>query len=142
MALSSEIVLFSGNSPAGGGGGLTLPSSPVNGFKSCSAITIIASIRGGAGGVLDVYIQDSSDGVKFYDYVHYTQLLAGGALVTHSYSPSPIDNTLKLIGFDATPALAANSARGGHWFDQLRVLFVAGAGVAVAAQDIRVLAVR
>jgi hypothetical protein len=140
--LSSDIVLFSGNSPAGGGGGVTQATSAIAGFKTCSAISIIAAIRGGAGGVLDVYIQDSPDGVRFYDYAHFTQLTAAAALIVHAYSPSPFDNTIKTIGTDLTPALAANSARGGHWYDQLRVLFVAGAGVAVAAQDIRLLAVR
>lgn len=142
MPLSSELVLYSGNSPAGGGGGATLATTPVNGFRHCSAITIISGIRGGAGGVLDVYIQDSPDGVRFYDYVHYTQLGAGAPLIVQAYSPNPFDNGIKTIGMDAAPVLAANSVRGGHWYDQLRVLFVAGAGVAVAAQDIRVLAVR
>lgn len=140
MGLSSEIVLYSGNSPAAAAGNTA--TTAVTGFKDCRAITIIAAIRGGAGGVLDVYIQDSPDGVTWYDYVHYTQLSDGAALVRYAYSPSPIDNTIKTIGVDATPALTANAVRGGHWYDQMRALFVPGAGVAAAAQDIRVLAVR
>lgn len=139
MGLSSEVTLHAGNSPAAAGGATA--TTAVAGFKDCSAITIIATVAGGAGGVLDIYIQDSSDGVKFYDYWHITQRTAGQAAETLAYDPSPNDS-VTTIGFDLTPALANGAVRGGHWFDQLRVLYVPGAGVAAAAQNIRVLAVR
>lgn len=140
MGLSSDIPLYVGNSPAFAGG--TTATTAVNNFKDCRAITIIASIRGGAGGVLDVYIQDSPDGVIWYDYVHYTQLSDGAAVVTYAYSPNPYNDSIKTIGTGTSPVLTANSVRGGHWYDQLRALFVPGSGVAAAAQSIRVLAVR
>jgi hypothetical protein len=139
VGISSDIVLYSGNSPAGAA---TQATTPVVGFKDCRAITIIANLLGAAGGALDVYIQDSPDGVDFYDYAHFTQLASGAAAVTYAYSPSPINDAIKAIGKNLTPALTANSVRGGHWYDQLRVLFVAAGGAAAAAQNIRVLAVR
>ena len=139
MGLSSEIVLFSGNSPAGAA---TSAASAVAGFKDVDKITIIANLLGAAGGALDVYIQDSPDGVTWYDYVHYTQLASGASAISYAYSPNPFNDTIKTIGRGTSPVLAANSVRGGHWYDQLRVLFVAAGGAAAAAQDIRVLAVR
>lgn len=139
MGLSSEISLNAGSSPTAAAG--TTAVTGVSGFGDCKAITIIATLTGGAGGVLDVYIQDSPDGVTWYDYVHFTQLTAGLAAATYAYAPA-LNDSLVTIGTGTSPALANGAVRGGHWYDRLRILYVPGSGVAAAAQNIRVLAVR
>ena len=139
MALSSEVSLYSGNSPAAAGG--TTATTAVTGFRGCTAITIIATVAGGAGGLLDIYIQDSPDGVTWYDYWHITQRTAGQAAETLAWDPA-LNDSVTTIGTGTSPALANGAVRGGHWFDQLRVLFVPGSGVAAATQNVRVLTVR
>lgn len=135
-----EIPLSTGNSPSTAS--TTTAVTGVQGFGKYSAIEIIATLTGATGGPLDVYVQKSVDGVNWYDYVHFTQVLAVAPAVTYSYVPALNDNIVA-IGSGTTPVLAAGSASGGHWYDWLRVVFVSGAGTSAgAAQNIRVLAVR
>ncbi len=120
----------------------TVANTAAGGFSRFQSLTFIATLAGGTGGTLDVYVQHSADNVTFYDYVHFAQLAAGAASVTYSYAPA-LNDTISTIGKNTTPVLAAGTAAGGHPFDFLRVLYVAGASTSAgAAQSVKVLGVR
>ena len=98
-------------------------------------LKIIASLRGPTGGTLDVTIQDSPDGLTWYDYVHFPQQAAGGARTVYCYEPS-LPNAITTIGTTTDPAtpapvLAAGSARGGNPMRYMRAVAVVGAGASV-----------
>lgn len=133
---STERNLGAGTSPAAPG---TAATTAQGGFSDYEAITIVATITGATNGVLDVYVQHSPDGVTWYDYVHFAQLAAGASAVTYACNPA-LSNAIVTIGTGTSPALAAGTCAGGHWFDQLRVLYVAGASTSAgAAQTVKVL---
>lgn len=121
----------------------TVVGLAAGGFSKWDQIAFVATITGATGGTLDVYVQHSPDGVTWYDYVHFTQAAGGAAAVTYFYSPAVSSGTTTapvVIGKNTTPALANSTATGGPWYDQLRVLYVAGASTtAGAAQTINVL---
>jgi hypothetical protein len=116
-----------------------------NGYDACTFITIVAELTGLTGGTLDVTIQDSADGVTWFDFVHFAQLAAGAAAVKYAYVPG-LTGAITVIGKSVDPAtpvpvLAANSARGGHPLSFLRAVAVAGAGASAGvAQTITVFA--
>jgi hypothetical protein len=118
------------------------PQEP--GYDAANYITIVAELVGITGGTLDVTIQDSPDGVVWYDYVHFAQLAAGAAAIKTSYTPA-LPNAIVTIGKSVDPAtpvpvLAAASFRGGHPFRYLRSVAIAGAGASAgAAQTITVI---
>lgn len=114
------------------------------GYYAASFVTVVATLQGITGGTLDVYIQDSPDGVTWYDLVHFPQLAAAAAKVTYAYNPT-LSNAIITIGNPTVdpatpaPALAANSMRGGHPMSFLRAVAVAGAGASAGvAQTILV----
>jgi len=137
---SSEIVLFTGTSPGAAG---ALATTAINGLSGMGELTIFAKVAGATGGLLDIYVQDSPDGVIWYDYWHIPQIGIAAAARRFAYCPAPNDSVTELGAVDAgtTPLLANGAVRGGKWHDRMRVYFVAGAGTSVgAAQDIRLLA--
>lgn len=129
---SIERTLNAGTSPASAS---TAAVAGCGGFAEYEAITFIATLTGATNGVLDVYIQHSPDGVTWYDYVHFTQLSSGASAVTYSIAPA-LNNVIATIGSGTSPALAAGVCAGGHWFDQLRVLYVAGASTSAGAVQV------
>ena len=46
-------------------------------------VEIEAELVGATGGTLDVYIQSSSDGIKWYDCVHFAQLAAAASAIIY-----------------------------------------------------------
>lgn len=139
---SDEVSLNAGTSPAAAS---TVVTTGINGLSAASSITIFAKVAGATGGVLDIYIQDSPNGVRWYDYWHIPQIAAGAAAVQYAYCPALNDSVTVIGSVDAgtTPLLAAGAVRGGKWNDYMRVIYVAGASTSAgAAQDIRVLVSR
>jgi hypothetical protein len=118
------------------------PQEP--GYDACSFLTIVAELTGITGGTLDVHIQDSPDGVTWYDYLHFAQLAAGAAAVKVVYTPA-LPNAIVTIGKSVDPAtpapvLAAAAFRGGHPFRYLRSVAIAGAGASAGvAQTITII---
>jgi hypothetical protein len=114
-------------------------SAPVTGLSGAKAITFIADLIGATGGTLDVGVQHSPDGVTWYDYWHVQQLAAAAAAVVWQYVPALNDSQTIVGKYVLAPAsnttivLANGSVAGGHWFDQLRCIFVPGAGTTVGA---------
>lgn len=114
----------------------------VPGLADYDWIAVEADLQGATGGTLDVYVQRKLANNLWRDWIHYTQLAAGGAAVKHS-AQSGCDKSLTVVGggTDAAPgvALAANAFVGGHPGDELRVVFVAGASTSAgASQTVRV----
>ena len=95
------------------------------------ALFFEAEITGAAGGTLDVYVQNSPDmGTRWYDYIHFGQLLAGAGTSRQvcSVASGAQNLSLQTVGFGLSPALANNTVLGGAWGDRFRLVMVAGAG--------------
>jgi len=110
-------------------------------LQNYDALSIRATLTGATGGTLDVYLQTSVDGTEWRDYAHFAQLADGAAVATYGFSVSRSgqQTSITAIGKDLTPALAANSVLGGDFGNQMRALYVAGAGTSAgAAQVIRI----
>ena len=106
------------------------------GFRDCEALTIVAAIRGGTGGTLDVYVQTSFDGgTTWIDFAHFPQLAAGAALTTRVWHVTRATDVASLatVGSGTSPALAVNTINGGAWGDRFRALYVAGASTSAGA---------
>ena len=135
---------LSGTSPAtpGAVAGPIASQAAANGFAADAhaSITIEATLRGGTGGPLDVYIQSSPDqGVTWTDLIHFPQQAAGAGPTTYRAAPNRWAGATTTVGKDLTPSLAANTVAAGGPADRLRVLYVAGSGTtAGAVQTIRV----
>ena len=71
------------------------------GVDALTFVKIIAELQGPTGGTLDVTIQDSQDGVKWFDYVHFAQVAAGAARAVFAYEPA-MPNAITTIGTTAT----------------------------------------
>jgi hypothetical protein len=122
----------------------------VGGFAEYKAITILATVQGATGGTLDIVIESSpDDGVSWYEYWRLPTLQAAAAAVTYRYGPA-LNDSPTLVGkndltgstLTTTFVLGAGSVSGSHWFDKLRVRYVAGANTTLgAAQDIKVLCI-
>ncbi len=100
------------------------------------ALSITAELVGATGGTLDVYTQVSPDqGVTWFDYLHFPQLLNGASAIKYA-SPSSMytqSQAATVIGKNLTPALAANTTTNGAFTDRMRILMVAGSGTSVGA---------
>jgi hypothetical protein len=109
------------------------------GFRDCNALTVVATIQGGTGGVLDVYLQTSFDGgTTWLDYAHFPQLAAGAAATTrvwHVTRDSAV-GTLIAVGSGTSPSLTVNTINGGAFGDTFRVVYVAGASTSAGAAQV------
>lgn len=125
--------------------GTVIVDPRANLYDSVAWIKILAELQGITGGTLDVTIQDSADGVKWLDYVHFPQIAAAAAAIKYSYEPA-FPNAITVIGTATDPAtptvvLAAGASRGGHPLSYLRAVYVAGAGASAGvAQTVTVFA--
>lgn len=137
-----SVHLISDTSPAAAS---TAAGGHIGMLQNYEALSIRATLTGPTGGTLDVYLQTSVDGTEWRDYAHFTQIAAAAAAVTigFSVSRSGQQTSILTIGKDLTPALAANAVIGGDFGNQMRALYVAGAGTSAgAAQVIRITGVQ
>ena len=119
-------------------------STPVTGLGVFTAITIYADLLGATGGTLDIALETSPDGVNWYEYVRFANTAAAAAAKSFTYDPV-LDGAIVNVGKNLTTTfvLAASTARGGHWGDQMRVRMVANASTtAGAVQSIKIEGVR
>lgn len=111
-------------------------STPVTGITKYSRdpIWVIATLQGATGGVLDVVVEISADGVDFFEWIHFTQLGAGAAQSVVSCMPD-VPAALAAVGKNLTTTfvLAAGQVRGRPGFDYVRVRMVAGADTSAGA---------
>lgn len=131
------VVIFSGTSPAAAG---TTPGAqlalPLDRMSYC---TIKAVLAGATGGTLDVYIQSSNNNGaagSWTDSIHFTQLTAAAATIgyvatlghgTGGTAPIVVNSA------DGTPVLAAGVVVPHSLGNNLRPVFVAGAGTSAGA---------
>jgi hypothetical protein len=124
--------------------GTTVAAGPVTGLGLFYSLSIVATLQGGTGGTLDLWLQYSPDaGTTWVDYAHWPQLAAGATATTRVWNVSKHgqQTTLTTVGLGTSPALAAGSILGGDWGDRLRVVQTAGIGTSAgAAQTILIIA--
>lgn len=125
-------------SPAAAGYART---TPVTGFDRYESITVNAVLTGATGGALNVVVETSPNGTNWYELVHFPQIAAGAAAASYGVS---IQLTGELVARGknntTTVSLATGTAFGGHWYDRMRVRFVAGSGTSAgAAQQVEVI---
>jgi hypothetical protein len=118
----------------------TAVGTAINGLQDYEFFRIDAALVGATGGVLDVYLQRKIKDNVWADWLHYTQLTAGGAAVKWTcLAGNPTLSTALTstfgIGTDASPgvALAANTFLGGHPGYSIRPVYVAGASTSAGA---------
>lgn len=118
----------------------TVVGTPAYGLADYEFFRIDAALVGATGGTLDVYLQRKIDTDVWADWLHYTQLAAGGAAVKWTaLAGNPSLSTVLTssfgIGSDSTPAvgLAANTFLGGHPGQAIRPVYVAGASTSAGA---------
>jgi|SRR5438067_7630344 len=130
-------VLFSGTSPSAPGTSAQAQLAvPLDRMSYCD---VTARLAGATGGTLDVYIQSSNNNGaagSWKDVVHFPQLLAGAAAI--GYSATLTHGTAGAVpvtvnSIDGTAALAANTVVPSSLGNNLRVVFVAGAGTSAGA---------
>lgn len=118
----------------------TTVSATVTGVSNAMAISVEATLQGNTGGVLDIYLQHSPDGgTTWYDWAHWSQLLAAAAATTQIWVPGITNgNTVIGKGTAGSPgvALAANTFVGGHPFDAVRMVMVTGSGTTLGKSQI------
>lgn len=131
---------ITGTSPAAAGKAVL--GSPLAGLTRYSSMRIDALLVGATGGVLDVYLQRLIPGTTTWlDWLHYTQLAAGGAAIDYTtYASGDVPNvTISTVGQLSTDlstgslVLAANTFLGGHPGDQIRAVCNAGASTSAGA---------
>ncbi len=130
---SREVVLFNGTSPATT---TTEYETAYRGFANADSLSLFASIGSPTGAAVDVYVQNSADGVTWYDYVHFAQSAAAAAAVKYMFIPA-LTGGFKTIGSgtlaSAAPVLASAESANGYWHDYLRVVIkTAGNNTAAA----------
>lgn len=122
----------------------SLPAGVAGPLDDVQAIVVTATLQGGTGGTLDVYLQFSPDeGVSWWDAVHFPQLANGAAAINYTCTLGGEQNTITVVGTGLTPALAANTVAVGGWGSRMRMVMVAGSGTnAGALQKITLLGQR
>ncbi len=118
----------------------TVVGASIAGLKDFEFFRLDAELVGATGGTLDVYLQRKITDNKWADWVHFTQLGAGGAAVKWTLlAGNPTLSTAITgsygIGTDAAPtvALAANTFTGGHPGEAIRAVYVAGGSTSAGA---------
>ncbi len=107
-------------------------------FRNADKLVIDATLLGGTGGTLDVYLQRKIASDTWRDWVHFPQIAAATAkkyTLTITGEGSSIVETGG--GSDAAPgvALAANTAVNVIPGDDVRIVFVSGGGVSAGASN-------
>jgi hypothetical protein len=105
-------------------------------LTKAEGIVIDATLTGGTGGTLDVYLQRKIASDTWRDWVHFPQLAAAAS---KKYTLTIIGNGAGIVevggGSDASPgvALAANTAVDVTPGGDVRLVFVSGAGTSAGA---------
>jgi hypothetical protein len=138
MALTSIPKKISDTSPASAS---TAIGDTVGGLSAFDTINVFATLTGATGGVLDVYLQGSSDnGVTWYEVAHFAQIPAAQAARTYKFT-FVLDSTITQVGTGTagsagTAVIAANTVVPGHPGDMMRAVYVAGASTSAGAAQV------
>jgi len=139
---SAEIALFSGTSPATT---TTEYEQMYRGFAEVDSLSLYASIGSPTGAAVDVVVQNSCDGVTWYDYVHFTQSAGAAAAVKYMAIPA-LSGSIATIGSgtvaSAAPVLSSGSMANGAWHDWLRVVITTAGNNTACAITVNALCTR
>lgn len=136
MKTKETSITLTGTSPSSA---TTAVSNSVAGggmLTKAEGIVIDATLTGGTGGTLDVYLQRKIASDTWRDWVHFPQLAAAAS---KKYTLTIIGNGAGIVevggGSDASPgvALAANTAVDVTPGGDVRLVFVSGAGTSAGA---------
>jgi len=134
MSAKLSVGTITGTTPAAAGS--AAGATAISGLLDAETLTVIATLVGATGGVLDVYLQTSYDGgTTWVDFAHFPQLAAGaGSSVRVWHVVRKLQQTtLTTVGSGSSPAIAANTIVGGTWGDRIRAFYVAGASTSAGA---------
>jgi hypothetical protein len=125
------------NSPAEPG--VVLGTKVVDGLDSFGTIAAYITTRGGAGGILNICLQGSFDGQRWYDWFRTTDIAAAAAASTMKVIATTEGTTTTVVGTGdattATPLLEKGSVVPGHPGKKLRAVFEAGSGMSAGASQ-------
>jgi hypothetical protein len=132
--MSSVVQVITATSPAAAG--TAAATDTATGLHAFEAVQVIGELQGATGGELDVYLQ-SGVGTRWVDLAHFPQLWDGQAAATWRFTLTRQDSLFLPfaidVGFDDSPALWSDFCIQGEFGDEIRVLFVAGAGTSAGA---------
>jgi hypothetical protein len=125
--------------------GSVAPTLGVCGYlDGYAALTMEAVLTQDTGGTQDVFVQCRINGV-WTDFIHFAQLTAGSSTFKYAVACTLAGGSAISVpvatGDGLTPALAAATATGGAWGNELRMVFKPGTGaVGGSSQILRILA--
>ena len=109
----------------------TVALTAVSGLANWREFAVEATLAGTdgtiIGGTLRVFVQCSSDGINYTDWVCFPTVSSGAAAIRYRYTCA-LSGAITIVGMGSTPALAANASSNGHPGGWVRVVFVAGSG--------------
>lgn len=123
---------LSENSPAAASS-VTAGTKTATGLDEFAWISVIMEVQGGTGGILNVNLQTSEDGVTWYDWYRSADIAAGAALAVITVPGKQGDGTPITIGKNLVPVLAKGTVRPGCWQSRMRVQFETGGGMSAGA---------
>lgn len=114
------------------------PIPPCPDLSAYRSLQVVAIIRGGTGGTLDIYIQAEYVSGGWVDIAHFAQLADGAAQITRTFAVTreAQQTTITTVGANQVPALAANTVIGGSFGRRLRVVAVTGSNNTAGAQQL------
>ena len=104
----------------------------VSGLGAFENVTFRLVCGGNTGGTLNVYVQHSSDGVDFIDYVAFPTIAAGTASASYT-AHMALNGQVLLVGTGLSPVLPPATIAGGVLRDLVRLVMVSGASTTVGA---------
>jgi len=113
--------------------------SPITDVGQFIDLQVTADLVGATGGTLDVYVQRfdqkaNAGAGRWVDWIHFPQLAAAAGPIRYTVNAASVaSQAITVVGVDLTPALAANTATGGHPGDLVRVIATGGAGTSAGA---------
>jgi hypothetical protein len=118
-----------------------------DGLSDFVSIAAYITLRGGVGGILNLTLQGSFDGQRWYDWFRTVDIPADAAAQTIKVIATTEGTTTTVVGtgdaVSATPLLEKGSVVPGHPGEKLRVVFEAGSGTTVGAlQEITIVGSR
>lgn len=117
----------------------TVSANTATGLAEFDWFMIDATLTGGTGGTLNVYLQREIATNVWADWIHFPELAAGAAAVSYSVQPQA-SNLIATVGIGTTAApgvaLAAGGNVGGHPGDTIRAVYVAGTSTSAGATQV------
>ena len=134
--MSVEQITFSFTGDSADAASTTIVGDIAEGLSRFVWFDVVATLIGGTAGTVDVYLQRYSvELTEWIDWLHFPQVALGvtARYVVAAAQPSGL---IHAVGMNLTPALAANTAVGGHPGDRLRMVVTAGAGESAGATQL------